>query len=87
VIAAYARMERVLAAHGIPRRRFEAPHEYLDRVLGELTHGSSAARLTALFERARFSSHAIGAPMRDEAIEAIEALQDELAAVEAERAA
>jgi hypothetical protein len=87
VIAAYARMERILAAHGIPRRRFEAPHEYLARVLDELTRGQAAERLTRLFERARFSTHAIGAPMKDEAIEAVEALQAELAAAEAEKAA
>jgi hypothetical protein len=88
VIAAYARMERVLAKHGIPRRRFEAPHEYLERVLADLTHGGTAAvRLTALFERARFSSHQIAAATKDEAIEAVEDLQAELAAAEASQAA
>jgi hypothetical protein len=85
VIAAYVRMERSLAAHGIPRRRFEAPHEYLGRVLGELSGGRlAAARLTALFERARFSPHEIDAEMKAEAIEAIESLQADLAATEAE---
>ena len=88
VIAAYARMERALAAHGFPRRRFEAPHEYLSRVLGELSGGRlAAARLTALFERARFSPHEINAKMKTEAIEAIESLQADLAATEAEAAA
>jgi Domain of unknown function (DUF4129) len=88
VIAAYARMERALAAHGVPRRRFEAPHEYLGRVLGELTGGGAAARrLTALFERARFSPHEIDPAMKDEAIEAIETLQADLAAAELARAA
>jgi hypothetical protein len=87
VIAAYARMERSLAAHGIPRRRFEAPHEYLGRVLSELSGGRlAAARLTALFERARFSPHEIDAGMKAEAIEAIESLQADLAATEAESA-
>lgn len=79
VIAAYARMERVLGAHGIPRRRFEAPHEYLGRVLAELTGGRAAERLTALFELARFSPHEVDSSMKAEAIEAIEALQAELA--------
>jgi hypothetical protein len=88
VIAAYARMERALAAHGFPRRRFEAPHEYLSRVLDELSGGRlAAARLTALFERARFSPHEIDAGMKAEAIEAIESLQADLAAAEAEQAA
>src|SRR5204862_6540240 len=88
VIAAYARMERVLAAHGIPRRRFEAPNEYLARVLGDLTRRSRAAeRLTELFERARFSTHEIEPALKEDAIAAVEALQAELAAAELERAA
>jgi hypothetical protein len=88
VIAAYARMERALAAHGIPRRRFEAPHEYLGRVLSEVTGGGLAARrLTALFERARFSPHDVDASMKNEAIEAIESLQADLAAAEVAEAA
>jgi hypothetical protein len=85
VIAAYVRMERSLAAHGFPRQRSEAPHEYLGRVLSELSGGrQAAARLTALFERARFSPHEIDAGMKAEAIEAIESLQADLATTEAE---
>jgi len=88
VIAAYARMERAFAAHGVPRRQFEAPHEYLGRVLAEATGGGrGAARLTALFERARFSPHEVDLAMKNDAIEAIQALQAELAAAEAEEAA
>ena len=88
VIAAYARMERAFAAHGVPRRQFEAPHEYLGRVLAEATGGGrGAARLTALFERARFSPHEVDSAMKNDAIEAIQALQAELAAAEAEEAA
>jgi flagellar basal body-associated protein FliL len=88
VIAAYARMERALAAYGFPRRRFEAPHEYLSRVLGELSGGRlAAAQLTALFERARFSPHEIDAGMKADAIEAIESLQADLSASDAEQAA
>jgi Domain of unknown function (DUF4129) len=88
VIAAYARMERSLAAHGLPRRGSEAPHEYLARVLGELSAGRlPASRLTASFERARFSPHEIDAGMKADAIDAIESLQADLAAAEAEAAA
>ena len=88
VIAAYARMERSLAAHGIPRRRFEAPHEYLHRVLSEVSGGRLAAtRLTTLFERARFSPHDVDENMKASAIEAIESLQADLAAAELTEAA
>lgn len=83
VIRAYARMERVLAAHGAPRRAFEAPVEYLTRALKALrAGGASAKRLTLLFERARFSRHAVDQAMKREAIDALVALRAEL---EAER--
>jgi hypothetical protein len=79
IIAAYARMERLLGAHGVPRRPSEAPFEYLGRVLVELrANVSSVFELTALFERAKFSRHRIDGGMRDEAIAALVAVRDEL---------
>jgi hypothetical protein len=85
VIGAYARMERACAAAGVPRRASEAPLEYLARVLTELLHASAASvsRLTALFERAQFSLHAIGPELKAEAIEALVAVRDELRALPA----
>ncbi len=60
IIAAYARMERVLAANGIARRPAETSDEYLARVLGDLALGSDAiARLTSLFTQAKFSQHEV----------------------------
>jgi len=41
---------------------------------------SSASRLTRLFEWARFSEHAVEPRMKEEAIEALEAVRDELTA-------
>jgi hypothetical protein len=82
VIAAYARMERALAAFGFPRRPFEAPLEYLERLAPELQELPGAARLvfelTHLYERAKFSSHAIDAGMKEDAIETLLALRAEL---------
>lgn len=79
VIKAYAAMEGVLAAHGLPRSPPEAPYEYLERALGQLDAGaSSLRRLTDLYERAKFSVHAIDAGMRAEAIAALTAVRDEL---------
>jgi hypothetical protein len=81
VVAAYARMERALAAHGLPRQESEAPAEYLERTLEELSaSASSASRLTRLFEWARFSDHPVEPGMKTEAIQALEAVRDELTA-------
>jgi len=92
VIAAYARLERVLASHGLPRKTSEAPLEYLSRMLGGLSVSPPAARrLTDLFERAKFSQHAVGPEMKEQAIGALATVRDDLAAAralaDAERAA
>lgn len=85
VIAAYARMERMLGHYGMERRPSEAPHEYVSRVLEQVVaSGSSVRRLTRLYERARFSPHEIDPAMKADAISAVEAVRDELLAVEAE---
>jgi uncharacterized membrane protein YidH (DUF202 family) len=79
VIAAYAQMERALAEAGLPRTASEAPREYLGRVLPALgARVESVERLTALFERAKFSPHTIDAEMKDAAITALESLRDDL---------
>ena len=79
VVAAYAQMERVLSAHGLARRDADAPLEYLMRILRELEVRESAVRkLTELFEYARFSPHEIDAGMKEEAIEALMAVRDDL---------
>lgn len=83
IIAAYARMEAALAFAGIPRRPSEAPLEYLERALLTL-HASadSVRRLTDLFEWARFSHHEPEPSMRDDAVDALIAVRDELRASE-----
>jgi uncharacterized protein DUF4129 len=79
VIAAYARMERILAAHGLARRRSEAPFEYLARVLLQLrVTRPSVERLTQLFALAKFSRHEIPPGLKDQAIEALVSLRGEL---------
>jgi hypothetical protein len=85
VIATYARLETVLANYGVARRPSEAPFEYLARVLASLQVGDeSIATLTHLFERAKFSHHAVGPEMKDEAISALEKVRDELLAARAQ---
>jgi Domain of unknown function (DUF4129) len=81
VIAAWARMERGLAAAGLPRRAAEAPFEYAARVLASAqVRAASVRRLTGLFERAKFSRHAVDRAMRDEALAALRAVRADLAA-------
>jgi Domain of unknown function (DUF4129) len=87
VIAAYARLERVLAAYGLPRLPAEAPQEYVGRVLADLEVGQrSVERLTALYLVAKFSQHDVRPAMRTDAIAALEQVRDDLRAAD-ERAA
>jgi hypothetical protein len=84
VINAYIGMEQSLSLRGISRRPFETPLEYLSRAL-RLIHVSrpSGERLTMLFERARFSERPATFEMKRDAIAALTAVRDELAAMEA----
>jgi Domain of unknown function (DUF4129) len=80
VIAAYARMEDVLAEHGLGRRPAETPYEYLARVLTDLRASErSARRLTELFEWAKFSTHEVSERMRTEAVGCLTHLRAEVA--------
>jgi hypothetical protein len=79
IVAAYARMETALAVAGLARHPSEAPLEYVERALIELDlSGPSVRRLTDLFEWARFSHHEPEPTMRDEAVNALEAVRDGL---------
>jgi hypothetical protein len=81
VIGAYVRMERALAARALAHRASEAPREYLARARAAIDGaGESAARLTELFEEAKFSPHEISEPMRQEALAALRDLRRELGA-------
>jgi hypothetical protein len=83
IVAAYARMESTLAAAGLPRHPAEAPLEYVERALLTLdTSAGAVRRLTDLFEWARFSQHEPEPWMRDDAVDALSAVRDELRASE-----
>ncbi|MEP7105133.1 MAG: DUF4129 domain-containing protein, partial [Chloroflexota bacterium] len=79
VIQAYARMERVLAVHAVPRRPHETPEEFLVRALLELDIREPALRrLTELYEYARFSQHGVDDGMRSDALAALVAIREDL---------
>jgi Domain of unknown function (DUF4129) len=76
IIAAYARMERGLGRRGVPRRPWEAPVEYLGRVLHELrADAGHLGRLTSLFEHAKFSREEMPAGAKIEAIDCLLAIR------------
>jgi hypothetical protein len=81
IIACYVAMERRLADRGTARGAADTPDELLARaVAAGAVRGGAAARLTALFYEARFSTHPLGAGQRDAASAALDELAGELAA-------
>jgi hypothetical protein len=81
IIACYVAMERRLADRGTARGAADTPDELLARaVTAGAVRGGAAARLTALFYEARFSTHPLGAGQRDAASAALDELAGELAA-------
>jgi Domain of unknown function (DUF4129) len=77
IIACYVAMETHLAERGTARAVADTPDELLARATSTgLVRGTAAARLTALFYEARFSSHPLSRRHRDAAAQAL----DELAA-------
>jgi hypothetical protein len=75
IIACYVAMEGSLARAGAVRAAAETPDELLARAArADLVRGAEAARLTALFYEARFSSHPLPAAKRHEAEQALEVL-------------
>ena len=84
IIACYVAMENSLAERGAARAAADTPDELLARATETgITRGTAAARLTALFYEARFSSHPLDRSQRDAAAHAL----DELAAALAETGA
>jgi hypothetical protein len=77
VITAWARMERVLAGQGLPRRAAEAPFEYAARAFAALGLPASGLEDFAwLFEWARFSLHEVTESMREDALARLRALRE-----------
>jgi hypothetical protein len=72
IIACYVAMEQALARAGTSRGAADTPDELLARAAGQgLIQTDAAARLTALFYEARFSSHPVPPARRDDAQQAL----------------
>jgi len=75
IIACYVAMENSLAERGAARAIADTPDELLAQATNSgIVHGTAAARLTALFYEARFSSHPLDHGQRDAAEQALEEL-------------
>jgi len=84
IIACYVAMENSMAERGAARGIADTPDELLARARQSgIVRGTAAARLTALFYEARFSSHPLDQRQREAAEQAL----DELAAALAETGA
>jgi hypothetical protein len=84
IICAWRHLERALAGVRAPRAPWQTPTEFMRATLARLpVPGPPVARLTALFEIARFSEQPLGGPARDTAC----ACLDEITAALAEDAA
>jgi hypothetical protein len=85
IIACYLAMEQSLAERGTARGLADTPDELLSRARARgVVRGTAAARLTALFYEARFSSHPLGPGQRDAAEQALDELAAALAQAKTE---
>jgi len=83
IIACYVAMEASLAQRGAARGVADTPDELLARASEQgVVRGTAAARLTALFYEARFSSHPLDPGQRDAAEQALDELAAALDAAE-----
>jgi hypothetical protein len=87
IIACYLAMEASLAERGAARAIADTPDELLARAQATgIVRGTAAARLTALFYEARFSSHPLDRSQRDAAAHALDELAAALAEADAAKA-
>jgi hypothetical protein len=79
IIACYLAMEGSLATAGTARGAADTPDELLARAtVSGLLHGPAAARLTALFYEARFSTHPLSGAAKADATAALDEISAEL---------
>ena len=77
IVAAYARMELVLARAGLRRPPHETATEYLGRVLSSASAPPRAVTdLTQLFQEAKFSRHEVTSGQREDALRALSQVRD-----------
>ncbi len=85
ILACYRSIESDLGREGTSRGRGETPEEFLTRAAAQGQVAFAAAgRLCRLFDEARFSTHAITAAQRGQAIAALHSLRSEPGALRSE---
>jgi len=87
IVRCYARFERAAADSGLARQPWATPAEFMREALARLPVPRTAVpTLTGLFERARFSDHALGRPERDQAVSALDEIRAAIAATRSDAA-
>ncbi len=88
IVRCWSRLERDVAAIGLPRDPAHTSVEFTERVLGEFAVDStSIEELGALYREARFSQHPVAEDDRLAALAALDRLHDDLRAVAGRRVA
>ena len=79
IVQCWLRLERDVAAAGLPRRPADTSVEFTERVLARYTVDSAAIReLAALYREARFSQHPLTESSRHAALDALDRLHQAL---------
>jgi len=79
ILAAYREMERMMQARGVRDEKYYTPREFENFALTTLKVSEEPVReLVNLFEHARYSNHPLEEKHRDAALNALEAIKNEL---------
>ncbi len=79
ILAAYKEMEKLMRTRGVKAEKYFTPREFRDFALEKLNLDEKPVNtLTALFEKARYSTHEMDESERQQALSALEAIRDGL---------
>ncbi len=79
ILEAYMEMEKLMRARGVEDKKYYTPREFEDFALRTLKISKEPVKiLTELFELARYSSHEMSEEHRKRALDALEAIRDEV---------
>ncbi len=79
ILKAYREMEKIIRGRGVEDKKYYTPREFRNVVISELKISSEPVdNLTALFEKARYSTEEMTEEDRNEALRNLEMIRDEI---------